>query len=248
MLIGPVASAAERETFRRRDRGGAARVTSPSRRSRSAGMPIYDGRRSRPAHIDLRPFVLYGEPDHERRARRPDARGAARGLARRQLLAGRRQQGHLGAARLMLSRVAESLYWTARYVERAEDIEPARCTSTSTRCSTRSWPTAGAPGASCSCSSGVDELFREHFDEYTAQTRDASSCSGTRRTRTPSSRASRARARTRAASREQISSEMWEHLNRLHLSSRASRPEAVLARAARLLRPRPRRLARASRA
>ena len=58
------------------------------------------------------------------------------GLARRQLVAGRRQQGHLDrrvrsppgrAARtaraivMLLSRVAESLYWAARYLERAED-------------------------------------------------------------------------------------------------------------------------------
>jgi uncharacterized alpha-E superfamily protein len=92
-----------------------------------------------------------------RHRRRPHARGAHEGFARRQLLAGRRQQGHvdrrhhpaapgpvggrdptvpgrrrcrhgLDAAepvrsRLMalLSRVADRMYWAARYVERAED-------------------------------------------------------------------------------------------------------------------------------
>ena len=54
-----------------------------------------------------------------------------RGLTRRELVPGRRQQGHLGRRsdapptterRLMLlSRVAENLYWSARYLERAED-------------------------------------------------------------------------------------------------------------------------------
>ena len=75
------------------------------------------------------------------RARRPHAHRAPARLARRQLVAGRRQQGHLGARRTadarMLSRVAESLYWTARYVERAEDVDAPASTSTSTRSSTR---------------------------------------------------------------------------------------------------------------
>ena len=82
-------------------------------------MPIYIDE-LRPAHVDLRPFVLSSRitsvvPGGLTRAALRD------GLARRQLLAGRRQQGHLGAALLMLSRVAESLYWTGRYIERAED-------------------------------------------------------------------------------------------------------------------------------
>ena len=47
-------------------------------------------------HVDLRPFVLSGA-DRPDRPRRPHARGAPARLPRRQLLAGRRQQGHLGA-------------------------------------------------------------------------------------------------------------------------------------------------------
>src|SRR5262249_38383910 len=60
-----------------------------------------------------------------RAAGRPHARGAAPGLLRRQLVAGRRQQGHLGAGsarRLMLSRVADAVYWMGRYLERSENI------------------------------------------------------------------------------------------------------------------------------
>ncbi len=55
-----------------------------------------------------------------RAARRTYARRAARRLADRQLLAGRWQQGHLGARKLVLRRIADHLYWAARYLERAQ--------------------------------------------------------------------------------------------------------------------------------
>ena len=48
-----------------------------------------------PRHIDLRPVRAVGQ-DSQPGARRPDARRAARRLAGRQLVAGRRHQGHLG--------------------------------------------------------------------------------------------------------------------------------------------------------
>ena len=92
-------------------------------------------------HLDLRPFILYGEkvtiiPGGL------DARGAPRRLARGEFLPRRRQQGHLGLDanewreggysdlpllhaptlhHAMLSRVADSLYWMSRYIERAEN-------------------------------------------------------------------------------------------------------------------------------
>src|SRR5205807_1203365 len=52
-------------------------------------------------------------------ARRPAARQPGS-----QQLAGRRQQGHVGAfvEKDMLSRVADALFWMSRYVERAEHI------------------------------------------------------------------------------------------------------------------------------
>ena len=52
--------------------------------------------------------------------RRTDASGAARRLAHRQLLARRGQQGYLGAGRIVLRRIADSLFWAARYLERAQ--------------------------------------------------------------------------------------------------------------------------------
>ena len=68
-----------------------------------------------------------------RDARRADPGRAAEGFAGRQLVAGRRQQGHVGGRRrlragtvvkrlmALLARVADRLYWGARYIERAED-------------------------------------------------------------------------------------------------------------------------------
>ena len=73
-----------------------------------------------PRHVDLRPFVLSGDRTRWCPAASP---GGAEGLPDRELLTGRRVQGHMGAGqreRCMLSRHAEDLY-CGRYVERAED-------------------------------------------------------------------------------------------------------------------------------
>src|SRR5262249_36604888 len=54
-----------------------------------------------------------------------DARSVAQGLAGGEFVPGWWQQGHLGArwgGRRMLSRVADSIYWMARYIERAENV------------------------------------------------------------------------------------------------------------------------------
>ena len=53
----------------------------------------------RPRHVDLRPFAVNDGESRVGAARRPDARRAPRGRAGRELLAGRRVQGHLGARR-----------------------------------------------------------------------------------------------------------------------------------------------------
>ena len=84
-----------------------------------------------PRHLDLRPFILTGATEL-RDGRRPHTSGVARGFARGELVAGRRQQRYVGdrdtrvrrsqrIAMALLSRVAEQLYWAARYLERAED-------------------------------------------------------------------------------------------------------------------------------
>src|SRR6267143_1155695 len=91
---------------------------------RAVGAPdVYRRKVRGPPHRSaaVHPLRRFGP----RPAGRPDARGAAAGFVRGQLLPGRRQQGHLGSRRekyLMLSRVADSLYWMGRYLERAENI------------------------------------------------------------------------------------------------------------------------------
>lgn len=127
----------------------------------------------------------------------------------------------------MLSRVAESLYWTGRYIERAED------TTRLLHANFHGLLDADLPDRSRAWRElilvlGRDDLFNEHFSEYTAQTvtefvlwhpanPDAvTACVG------------RARENARSV-REQISSEMWEHVNRLHLLVSRTRHAAVLA-------------------
>ena len=83
-----------------------------------------DLRRERRRAAPCRPPAVRADgPRDPHRARRADARGAARRLAGRQFEPGRRHQGHLGRRHggRMLSRTADSLYWLARYMERVEN-------------------------------------------------------------------------------------------------------------------------------
>ena len=127
MLIGPHSTAREREEFRAKILADPRNFIAQPTLSLSQS-PCFIDERIEPRHVDLRPYVLYGETRHHR-ARRADARRAPEGIARRQLVAGRRQQGHLGARKrrfedrgvaMLLSRVADALYWISRYLERAE--------------------------------------------------------------------------------------------------------------------------------
>ena len=96
MLIGPHSTAAERDEFRERiladPRNYIAQPTLAL--SQRAVLRRRPGRAAARRPAAVRP--AHGETRHGR-ARRPDARGAATRLAGRQLVAGRRQQGHLGA-------------------------------------------------------------------------------------------------------------------------------------------------------
>src|SRR5690606_8263868 len=53
------------------------------------------------------------------RAGRADPGGAEGRFLGGELLAGGRHQGHLGAGKLMLARIASHLFWLSRYMERA---------------------------------------------------------------------------------------------------------------------------------
>ena len=98
MLIGPTASQAEREDFRLRILAAPEKYIAQPTLALST-CPTFVEQGVAPRHIDLRPFVLSGKRDHDR-AGRADARRAARRLAGRELVAGRRHQGHLGAGGL----------------------------------------------------------------------------------------------------------------------------------------------------
>ena len=77
-----------------------------------------------PRHIDLRPFVLSGLHTYVTNGGLTRVALKAGSLVVK-FLPGWRQQGHLDrgyGAKLMLSRLAQNLYWHGRYLERAEDL------------------------------------------------------------------------------------------------------------------------------
>ena len=143
----------------------------------------------------------------------------------------------------MLSRVAESLYWTARYVERAEDVDAAARRRTTTRCSTRtSRTTARLWRRLIVAVLGEEAPTPSTTTTFTAPTWPTG-CSGTTGTRTRSWSCIRLARENARSVREQISGEMWEAINSLFLLvGRTNRPRG-LARPARVLRGAPKRRA-----
>ena len=126
----------------------------------------------------------------------------------------------------MLSRVAESLFWTARAIERAENTSrlfdvrfhgllDARVTDPD-----EEW-------RDLLRSIGRDDLFREHFSEYTPRAVTEFLLWHPANPDSVTVCVARARENLRGV-REQISSEMWEHLNRLHLLVARTRHSRVL--------------------
>src|SRR5262249_30588231 len=146
--------------------------------------------------------------------------GPAQGLAGRQLFAGWGQQRYLGAGRRgtrMLSRVADSIYWMHRYIERAENV--ARFIDVNLRLLLDLPPGTTEQWQPLVDTTGDHALFRERYGQATQEhvirflTFDTSN---------PNSIYSCLRmARENARSvREVISSEMWEQLNRFYLMVR----------------------------
>ena len=120
MLIGPAASQAEIEVFRRQIVAAPERYIAQPTLALSTCPDVRRPGTEAPAHRPA-PVRALGPRGHHR-PRRPHAGGAARGVAGGELLAGRRHQGYLGAGKPMLSRTADHLYWMSRYVERAESL------------------------------------------------------------------------------------------------------------------------------
>jgi uncharacterized alpha-E superfamily protein len=116
----------------------------------------------------------------------------------------------------VLSRVAESLYWMARYIERAEDLTRALAVHLHALLDT---PEARAEHGWRSLLTliGDEEVYNRHFPRpddagvsefficHPGNPSSIVACIG------------RARENARGV-REQISSEMWEHLNRLYFA------------------------------
>lgn len=123
----------------------------------------------------------------------------------------------------MLSRVAESLYWMARYVERAEDLTRALAVHFQALLDA---PHADAERgwASLLSLTGGAESFAEHFEPA-----DESSVSEffiCHAANANSVVACIAHARENArAVRDQLTSEMWEHLNRLYFAVKDTRAD-----------------------
>jgi uncharacterized alpha-E superfamily protein len=124
----------------------------------------------------------------------------------------------------MLSRVAESIYWMSRYIERAENV--ARFIAVNLNLN------LDMPGAGeqqwlpLVVTTGDHEQFKERYETATKQnvirflTFDRENPNSIM----SSVRAARENAR---AVRESISSEMWEHINRFYLLLRENNAEAA---------------------
>lgn len=134
----------------------------------------------------------------------------------------------------MLSRVAESLYWMARYIERAEDI--SRLLEVNFNAFLDSSPVDAQHGWESIVKMNGDEgLFAEIF--YKADSQNVLQFMFWEPLNTNSVAYSVARARENARSvREQISTEMWEAINRLYFLTRNTDQGRMLANPTEFLR------------
>jgi uncharacterized alpha-E superfamily protein len=127
----------------------------------------------------------------------------------------------------MLSRVAESLYWTGRYIERAEDTSRLLHVNFHGLLDA-DLPDRGQAWRELIALVGLEEVFSEHFPDYTAQAVSEFLLWHPANPDAVFACVTRARENARGV-REQISSEMWEHLNRLYLLVSGTRRSATLA-------------------
>ncbi len=114
----------------------------------------------------------------------------------------------------MLSRVAESIYWLARYIERADNV--ARIMDANYHMILDLPPDIGEQWEPLVVTTGDEELFKEFYDDFN---RENVVRFLTFETRNPNSilsclRAARENARS---VREWISSEMWQQVNTFYL-------------------------------
>ena len=126
----------------------------------------------------------------------------------------------------MLSRVAESLYWMSRYIERAEDLTRLLTVNflalldTGYGDTVRGWDPIVAI-------TGDQDLFRADFAAASSRTVSEFMLWHPANPNAVVACINRARENARGV-REQVSSEMWEHLNRLYFLVKDADHEAVL--------------------
>ena len=218
MLIGPHATA------RRSARSSPADSRQPAQLHRPAdavALARADARRRPVRGPPRRPAALHPlRQGHLRAARRPDPRGAAEGLAGGQLVAGRRQQGHLGAVRRRsrsgkrrvdaeprrrFDLLDEPLHRARREHRALHRRQPSTWSRSAGDAFDEQWGRWSSPPATRSCSPSATTRPRGE--------RDPSFSPSTARIRTRIlSPASAARENARSV-REIISSEMWEQIN-----------------------------------
>src|SRR5436305_12531258 len=122
----------------------------------------------------------------------------------------------------MLSRVAESLYWMARHIERAEAV--SRLAAVSFQAQLDGGAAAGWDGIVRI--TGDLEQFRTLFREGGEQSALEFLVSHPANPNGVLACLVRGRENARSV-RDQISSEMWEHLNRLYLLARDGKAAAM---------------------
>lgn len=129
----------------------------------------------------------------------------------------------------MLSREAESLYWLGRYLERAEATARRFDVEYHSRLESELAASATLPWHALLFSGGEERDFRARYPE--ADEADFITFLVLDRENPSSIHASVTAARENARGiREQISSEMWEHLNRFYLEMIEQTAESVLDR------------------
>jgi uncharacterized alpha-E superfamily protein len=127
----------------------------------------------------------------------------------------------------MLSRVAESLYWMARYIERAEDLTRLIAVNFNARLDLADTGARPAGWTPLVAVNGDEALFFEIYPQATPEAVIEFMLWHPLNPNAVIACVTRARENARGV-REQISSEMWEHLNRLYMSLRAMDRASVL--------------------
>jgi uncharacterized alpha-E superfamily protein len=125
----------------------------------------------------------------------------------------------------MLSRVAESLYWTARYIERAEDVTRLLDVNFHALLD-QQVDDRGEAWHRIVLLLGDESPYLEHFDDYTATNVSDWVLWHDDNPNAVASCVTLARENARSV-REQISGEMWEAINRLFLLVRGANRRAV---------------------